>query len=225
MTLDAVILLCLVDALVCIPFFLIASLGLKAIAQRVNKNAAKLLEYLGFPGVVLHELCHSLMCRLFGIPVGEHRIEVNHLGVTGSVEAEPEQVHTFTAGFLVCFAPLYLLSLTLLLLLVWWPLLPIHWALKLYLAYSFFIGLRVSGDDVRFLADVARRMPQQALLEIGLILLPVALVIIYIMVAPLMGFGFSIWIFAISLVGGTILSSIIWSYKQPRQRDVLGSST
>ncbi len=212
------------DALVCIPFFLIASLGLKAIIRRVNKDAARLLEYIGFPGVVLHELCHSLMCRLFGIPVTEHRIKVTNIGVSGSVEVEGKAVHTFTAGFLVCFAPLYLLSLALLLLLVWWPFLAIHWALKLYLAYSFFIGLRVSGDDVRFLAKVAGKKPRQTLLEIGLILLPVILAVLYIIGAPLLGFGFSIWFFAISLVGGTLISGAIWSNQQPRQREVLGSS-
>ncbi len=223
MTLDVFILFCLVDALVCIPFFLIASLGFKAIIRRVNKNAARLLEYLGFPGVVLHELCHSLMCRFFEIPVGEHRIEVNHHRVTGSVEVELKNVHTFTAGFLVCFAPLYLLSLALMLLLVWWPFLPFHWALKLYLAYSFFIGLQVSNKDVRFLAKVAGKKPRQTLLETGLILLPVALAFLYIMGAPLLGFGFSIWFFAIFLVGGTLLSAAIWSHRQPQHRDILGS--
>ncbi len=225
MTLDTFILLCLVDTLLCMPFFLIASLGFKVIIRRVNKNAATLLEYLGFPGVVLHELCHSLMCRFFGIPVGDHRIEFKNQRVTGSVGVDVKHFHTFTAGFLICFAPLYLLSLTLLLLLVWWPFLSFHWALKLYLAYSFFIGLQVSGTDVRFLAKVVGRMPKQTLLEIGLILLPVVLAIIYILGAPLSGFGFSIWFFTISLVGGIILSGVIWSYRQPRQRNVLGSGT
>ena len=189
----------------------------------MNKDAAKLLEYIGFPGVVLHELCHSLMCRLFGIHVIERKIKVDHIGFIESFEVEGKDVQTFTSGFLVCFAPLYLLSLVLLLLLVWWPLLAIHWALKLYLAYSFFIGLRVSGEDAKFLIKVAGRNPRQTFQEIGLILLPVALAILYILGAPFLGFGFSIWFFTMTLVGGILISGAIWIHQQPRRRDVLSS--
>ena len=74
---------------------------------RVGDTVARLLFFIG---VVVHELCHRLMCALTGVPAYNTRAHYrNRYGQTspsGSVSLRQPFQMTFLQGFLVCFGPL-----------------------------------------------------------------------------------------------------------------------
>ena len=211
---DVMVLLLLLEAAVCMPIFLAASLLLLALVDFISPRLGRLLRYLAFPGVVLHEICHDLMCRAAGIPVRGHGIVVNR-GVEGFVKVDVEEIHSFAGALLAGLAPLFLLSLALYLLIAFWPVLPIHFPLKLYLAYSFFVGLPPSAADLQLPLQVARRMPSQALVEFGLLATPLAAAACYLWLCSVMSYPFSIWLLVASLAGGAAASYLVWGWVKP----------
>jgi len=211
---DMVVLLILLEAAVCMPIFLVASLLLLTLVNMVSPRLGRLLCYLAFPGVILHEICHDLVCRATGIPVRGHGIIIKR-GVMGFVEVDVEAIHSFNGALMASLAPLFLLSLSLYTLIAFWDVLPIHLPLKIYLAYSFFVGLPPSPADLRLPLSVARRMPGQAAAEIGLLTIPFAAAALYLWLCTVLAWPFSIWLLIASLAGGAAASYLAWGWVKP----------
>lgn len=216
-TYDMQVLFLLLEIIFCMPFFLIVSYLFFKLVNLISSRLAKILCYLAFPGVVLHEVCHDLMCRVTGTPVLGHHMIIRGRGVGGSVSIDTSEIQSFTYGLLICFAPLFLLSLALYLLIAFWAIAPMNEILKLYFAYCFFVGLSPSKADLSILSGIARRMPGQTLLELGLILLPVLFVFGYILVCNIFGSPFSLWLFVVAFAIGSIASYLLWQEFRPHR--------
>ena len=215
-TLDAQVLLLLLQAFIWIPMVLVASLLFLTLVDLISFRLGTILRYLAFPGVVLHEVCHDLMCRAMGIRVLEHHISLSRRrGVNGGVVVDASQIPSFVHGFLVSLAPLLLLSLILYLLIVFWVFAPMDGVLKIYFAYCLFIGLPPSRADLHLLSSVARRTPRQTVSEVGLVSIPLLMVGGYIWLCVAMQVYFSIWIFVVCLAGGGLLAYSLW---RPQRR-------
>lgn len=210
-TLDAQVLLLLLQALIWIPIVLVASLLFLTLVDLISFRLGTLLRYLAFPGVVLHEVCHDVMCRAMGIRVLEHHISLSRRrGVNGGVVVDARQIPSFVHGFLASLAPLLLLSLILYLFIVYWVFAPMDALLKIYFAYCLFVGLPPSRADLHLLSTVARRTPRQTLSQFGLLLIPLLSVCGYLWLCVATQVYFSIWILSFCLVGGGLLAYSLW---------------
>lgn len=208
----------LLEAMFCVPLFLIASLFLMTFIDFISHRLGTLLRYLAFPGVVLHEICHDVFCRITGIPILEHRIFIgNRNGVTGGVVVEASKIRTFTTSVLIGFAPLMILALALYILIAFWVIIPMHEILKYYFAYCFFIGLAPSKADIKLVTSVAKERPNQTLLELGLLSLPLFTGFTYLILRPLSAFPFSIWLFIGAVLVGALLALLCWHVFKPHR--------
>lgn len=68
-----------------------------------------ILPYATFPGVIMHEIAHRLMCDFLGIPVYEVRYFIAGPAESGYVTHE--HIHNVTHAFFTSFAPLFINSL------------------------------------------------------------------------------------------------------------------
>ena len=208
----------LFELVILIPLFLIASLCVMKIIDLVSRRLGTFIRYLAFPGVVLHEVCHDVFCRLTGIPILEHRIFLGKQdGVAGGVIVDAGKIRTFTSSFLVAFAPLILLAIGLYLLFAFWQVLPMHQGLALYFAFCFFIGLAPSRADIQLVVSVARNRPRQTFLEIGLLTLPLIAGFLYLTYCDLNALAFSFWIFSGAILGGCFLALLLWQVIKPHR--------
>jgi hypothetical protein len=215
-TFDVQVLMLLLEIIICMPIFLVASYLLLKLVNLISSRLALLLCYLAFPGVVLHEVCHDIMCRATGIPVLGHHIIIRR-GVRGGVELETSRIQSFTNGLLICLAPLFILSLALYFLIAFWAIAPMHEILKLYFAYCFFIGLSPSKADLNVLSSIARRMPGQTLMELGLIFLPLLFVFGYLLFCTIASSPFSLWLFVVTFAMGSLVAYLLWREYQPHR--------
>ncbi len=208
----------LLEVMFCIPLFLIASLLLMTFTDFISHRLGTLLRYLAFPGVVLHEICHDLLCRITGIPILEHRIFIgNRNGVAGGVVVEASKIHTFTTSVLIGFAPLIILALALYLLIAFWVIIPMHEILKYYFAFCFFIGLAPSKADIKLVTSVAKERPNQTILELGLLSIPLFTALTYLFLRTLWALPFSIWLFSGAVLAGALLALLFWQVFKPHR--------
>ncbi len=215
-TFDLFVLAMLLDAMIYIPLFLIASLVLMKLIDVLSRRLGTLIRYLALPGIVLHEICHDLFCRLTGIPVLEHRIFLgNHEGVAGGVIVDVDKIRTFTSSILVAFAPLIILAFGLYLLLSSWLVLPMHQGLVFYFAFCFFIGLSPSKADVQLVISVAKNRPSQTFLELILLSLPLIAGCLYLVIVSLTEATFSIILLGGTIIGSSVLALIFWQLLKP----------
>ncbi|MFX1564810.1 MAG: hypothetical protein ACFFCH_02345 [Promethearchaeota archaeon] len=215
-TFDLFVLAMLLDAMIYIPLFLIASLVLMKLIDVLSRRLGTLIRYLALPGIVLHEICHDLFCRLTGIPVLEHRIFLrNHEGVAGGVIVDVAKIRTFTSSILVAFAPLIILAFGLYLLLSSWLVLPMHQGLVFYFAFCFFIGLSPSKADVQLVISVAKNRPSQTFLELILLSLPLIASCLYLVIVSLTEATFSIILLGGTIIGSSVLALIFWQLLKP----------
>ena len=206
------------EIMFCIPLFLIASLLLVTFIDFVSHRLGTLLRYLAFPGVVLHEICHDILCRITGIPILKHRIFIgNRNGVVGGVVVEASKIRTFTTSVLIGFAPLIILALALYLLIAFWVIIPMHEILKYYFAFCFFIGLAPSKADIKLVTSVAKERPNQTILELGLLSIPLLTGLIYLFFRPLWALPFSIWLFSGAVLAGALLALLFWQVFKPHR--------
>ncbi len=219
LTSDLFVLGLLVEAIIYIPLFLIASLFIMKLINLLSRRVGTIIRYLAFPGVVLHEVCHDLFCRVTGIPIIEHRIFLGkHEGVAGGVIMDATKIRTFTSSFLVAFAPFFILAFALYLLVAFWQLLPMHHGLALYLAFCFFIGLSPSRADVQLIVSVAQERPGQTLLEIGLLTIPVIAAIGYLRFCSAASLPFSFGVFIGLILVGAIFALLLWQLLSPHRK-------
>lgn len=198
-------------AMVVIPFFLLASLFLMKFIDIISRRLGSLIRYLAFPGVVLHEVCHDLFCRVTGVPILEHRLFIRtQNGGPGGVIIDAGKIRSFTSGFLVGFAPLMILALALYLLITFWAILPMQEGLKYYFGFCFFIGLSPCRADVSLVLSVARERPGQTLLELGLLFIPLLTGFAYLRLCSIGFTTFSIWLFVGAILGGALLAILTW---------------
>lgn len=208
----------LFEAMIYIPIFLLASLFIMKFIDLISSKLSTFIRYLAFPGVVLHEVCHYLLCRLTGVPIVEHRIFLGKQeGVVGGVIVDAGKIQTFTSGFLVAFAPLIILAVALYLFIAFWQFLPMHRVLALYFAFCFFIGLSPSKADVQLVVSVARDRPSQTLLELGLLSFPLITGIAYLVYSALTKTTFSFLIFSGAILGGGLLALLLWQVLNPHR--------
>ncbi len=208
----------LFEALICIPIFLIASLFIMKLIDLISSKLGTFIRYLAFPGVVLHEVCHSLLCRITGVPIVEHRLFLGKQeGIARGVIVDAKKIQNFTSGFLVAFAPLLILALGLYLLIAFWQVLPMHQGLALYFAFCFFIGLSPSKADVQLVVSVAKDRPSQTLLELGLLSFPLATGFAYLVYSALIETPFSFLIFSGAILGGGVVSLLLWQGLNPHR--------
>jgi hypothetical protein len=209
----------LIDALVYIPLFLIASLALMKIIDVLSSRLGTLIRYLAFPGIVLHEICHDILCRLTGIPILEHRIFLGKdEDFARGVIVDVDKIRTFTSSFLVAFAPFIILAVSLYLLIVFWQVLPMHQALAIYFAFCFFIGLSPSKADVKLVVTVAKNRPSQTFLELILLSLPLVASYLYLIYISLTDATFSIIHLSGSIIGACILALVLWHFFKPNRK-------
>jgi hypothetical protein len=219
LTPDLFVLGLLVEAIIYIPLFLVASLFIMKLIDLLSRRVGTIIRYLAFPGVVLHEVCHDLFCRVTGIPIIEHRIFLGkHEGVAGGVIMDATKIRTFTSSFLVAFAPFFILAFALYLLVVFWQILPMHQGLALYFAFCFFIGLSPSRADVRLIVSVAQKRPSQTVLEIGLLTIPVIAAIGYLRFCSVASLQFSFGIFIGIILVGAIFALLLWQLLSPHRK-------
>jgi hypothetical protein len=218
LTPDLYVLALFFDAMIYIFLFLIASLILMKFIDFVSQRMGTFIRYLAFPGVVLHEVCHDIFCRLTGIPILEHRIFIGKQeGVSGGVIVDTSEIQTFTSSLLVAFAPLIILGLALYLLIIFWQVLPIHQSLALYFAFCFFIGLSPSKADVKLVISVAKNRPGQTFLEMGLHTVPLITGSFYLAYCWIGNMTFSFWIFGGVILSGILIALLLWHRLKPRR--------
>lgn len=199
------------DAIIYILLFLISSIVLMKFIDLISHRLGTFIRYLAFPGVVLHEVCHDIFCRLTGIHIIEHRIFLGKQeGVAGGVIVNEDKIQTFTSSLLVAFAPLLVLGLALFLLITFWQMLPIHQVLGLYFAFCFFIGLSPSRADVKLVMSVAKNRPRQTFLELGLLSIPLITGYFYLTYCWISNSSFSFWIFGCVILCGIIIAFLLW---------------
>ncbi|MDO8056175.1 MAG: metalloprotease family protein [Candidatus Hermodarchaeota archaeon] len=203
----------ILEALVAIPIFVGLSLLLMKIVELISSRLARFIRYLAFPGVVLHELCHELLCRITRVPVLEHRLRFlnNKSGVEG-ILIDTRHIRTFTTGFLVAFAPVIILALALYMSLLFWSMLPMHELLKYYFIFCFFIGLAPSKTDWLMVSSVVKTDPRQAFFELSLLSLPVITTFCYLLLRPIWNLPFSIFSFCLAFFTGVLVSLLTWRY-------------
>lgn len=219
LTPDLFVLGLLVEAIIYIPLFLVASLFIMKLIDLLSRRVGTFIRYLAFPGVVLHEVCHDLFCRVTGIPIIEHRIFLGkHEGVAGGVIMDATKIRTFTSSFLVAFAPFFILAFALYLLIVFWQILPMHQGLALYFAFCFFIGLSPSRTDVQLIVSVAQEHPGQTILEIGLLTIPVIAAIGYLRFCSVASLPFSFGVFIGIILVGAIFTLLLWQLLNPHRK-------
>ncbi|MFX1508725.1 MAG: hypothetical protein ACFFBR_00325 [Promethearchaeota archaeon] len=217
-TFDLFVLAMLFEAMVYIPLFLTASLALMKFIDILSCRLGTLIRYLAFPGIVLHEICHDLLCRLTGIPILEHRIFLGkHEGVVGGVIVDVDKIQTFTSSILVAFAPFFILAFGLYLLISSWHVLPMHQGLVIYFAFCFFIGLSPSKADVQLVISVAKNRPSQTFLELLLLSLPLIAGCLYLIYNSLTGATFSIILLGALIIGSSVLALILWQLLKPHR--------
>ncbi|MFX0169905.1 MAG: hypothetical protein ACFE89_11195 [Candidatus Hodarchaeota archaeon] len=201
----------ILKAFIAIPLFLCVSLIFLKIIDLVSSRLHTLVRYLAFPGVVLHEVCHDLLCRITGIPVLEHRIFIKtHKGVCNGLVMDTQHIRTFTTGFLVGFAPLIILALSLYFFITFWTQLPMHEILKCYFVFCFFIGLAPSKTDLQIVSSIVKDHPRQTLLELSLISLPFFATIGYLFIRSLWLLPFSLLVFSGVFLVGVLVSFLLW---------------
>lgn len=217
-SLDVQILLLLIETGLIMPLFLIASILIVAIVNIISRRLGLILHYLAFPGVVLHKLCQAILYRITRIPVNDPPDKFSQVR-NGCDEStiNCSTIHSFTGGLIVSLAPLYLLSLALYSLLVFWTIVPMHELLKWYFAFCFFIGLPPSRTDYHLVVSPARQRPSQALLGLGLLCFPFLSAGGYLVLCSLFAIPFSLFFFGMSLVGGTLLAYLLWRKTYPYQ--------
>jgi len=208
----------LYDAIIFIPFFLIASLLLMKFIDLISRRLGTFIRYLAFPGVVLHEVCHDIICRIIGIPILEHRIIIGKKEeAAGGVIVDTGKIQTFTSGFFVAFAPFFILALALYLLITFWQIIPIHQGLALYFAFCFFIGLSPSKADIQLILSVAKNRPGQTLLELGLLSIPIITGVLYLHYCSVTFTPFSFPIFGGAILGGGLIACLLWQILKPNR--------
>lgn len=210
-TLDLFTLGLLFEMMISIPIYLFTSLIFMKLIDLISNRLGKILRYLAFPGIVLHEVCHDLFCRLTGVPIIEHRIFIGKQdNISGGVVIDQQKVRSFTTGFLIGFAPLIILAIGLYLLFVFWSFLPMQEVLKYYFAFCFFIGLSPSKSDVRLVTTIAKRRPKQTLQEMCFLSFPLLAGFIYLMLCSTWSLIFSIWVFIGLIAGNGLVALATW---------------
>jgi hypothetical protein len=201
------------EAVVAILVFVGLSLLFMKIIELISSRFGRVIRYLAFPGVVLHELCHELLCRITGVPVLEHRLRVlkNKSGIEG-ILIDTRQIRNFTTGLVVGFAPVIILALALFMSLLFWSLLPMHELLKCYLSFCFFIGLAPNKTDWLIVSSVAKAHPRQAFVELSLLSFPVFVAFGYLFLRSIWGHPFSIVSFSLAFLTGILVSLLSWRY-------------
>ncbi len=210
-TLDLFALGLLFEMTITIPIFLFVSLIFMKLIDLISNRLGTILRYLAFPGIVLHEVCHDLFCRLTGVPIIEHRIFIGKQdNISGGVVIDTQKIRSFTTSFLIGFAPLIILAIGLYLLFAFWPLLPMQDVLKYYFAFCFFIGLSPSKGDVQLVTTIAKRRPKQTLQEICFLSFPLLAGFTYLMLCSLWSLNFSIWILIGLMIGNGLFALAAW---------------
>jgi len=201
----------ILGALAAIPILVALSLFLTKIIELISRRLGRFVRYLAFPGVVLHELCHELFCRITGIPVLEHRLQFldKKSGIEG-ILIDTRHIRNFTTSLLVSFAPALILALALYSSLLFWSLLPMHELLKYYFIFCFFIGLAPSKTDWLIVSSVAKTRPRQSFIELSLLSLPVFTAFGYLFLRSIWGHPFSIISFSLAVFAGVLVSLLSW---------------
>lgn len=190
---------------------LIASILFMKIIDFISIRLGNLIRYLAFPGLILHKVCHDVMCHITGVPVLGHHIFPTKKGEVGNrVRVDSQKVQNFTCSLLIGLAPLLILSVVLFLFLMFWNFLPLLGLLKLYFAFCFFIGLPPSRADLHLITSIAKEKPRQTLLEIGLLTLPLLASFGYLTTWSLWHTQFSMWMLVAIFLTTTLLAYFLW---------------
>ena len=200
-------------ALVAIPIFVGFSLLLTKIIELISSRLARFVRYLAFPGLVLHELCHELLCRITKVPVLEHRLRfLNNKGGVEGILIDARHIRTFTTSFLVGLAPVIILALALYTSLLFWSMLPMHELIKYYFIFCFFIGLAPNKTDWLLVSSVVKAHPRQAFVEFILLFLPIITAVCYLLLCSIWNLSFSIISFSLAFFIGSLVSLLTWRY-------------
>ena len=203
----------ILGVLVAIPILVGLSLLLMKLIELISSRLGKFVRYLAFPGVVLHELCHKLLCKISGVQVLEHHPQfMKNKSRFERIIVDTRQIHNFTTGVIVGFAPTIILALGLYLSLLFWSLLPLPELLKYYFSFCFFIGSAPNRTDRLIVSSVTKTRSRQTLLEISLLSLPFITAFGYIFLRPLWGHPFSIITFSLTFLAGVLVSLLSWRY-------------
>lgn len=156
-------------------FFVSGFLGALLQQPTYGRQIVIILSYLFCVGVIVHEVAHQLMCKVFGVEVKE----VQYFRVESKKHAE--KVHTriggyvatgdigsFTTGIFLGIAPILVNGLLLALLYYYYPV----WmetgyeGILIYLGVALGLGARPSGRDLTACWRIFQKHPGRGILEI-----------------------------------------------------------
>lgn len=146
-----------------IPIVVVLSLfisGFLGALARHSKNGLQItifFSYLVCVGVIVHELAHQLMCKLFGARIkGIQYFGVNRQRIAGREytsiggHVDCEEVPSIIAGMYLGLAPLLVNGLLIAIIYFYWPVLgetAYNW-LFIYLGIALALGARPSKEDL-----------------------------------------------------------------------------
>ncbi|MBD3196039.1 MAG: hypothetical protein GF317_13355 [Candidatus Lokiarchaeota archaeon] len=142
-----------------------------------NKLIKKTLYFLGFIGVIVHELSHALMCIFVGEDV--RKVKLDRKKIKGSVALKYPERETFLQALLTGIAPLIISSY------IAWLLLTVFFNHNIndylrigciILFISIIIGASPSWQDIRLIGNAAKRDLSYTLYQILLISISIPLV-------------------------------------------------
>ena len=167
-----------IPIVIVLTLFVSVFLGTLAKRSATGAQIATLFSVLFCVGVIIHELAHQLMCKVFGVGIreiqyfGVSRTRIagrEYTNIGGHVDCE--DVPSIIAGIALGIAPLLLNGILVALIYYYWPLLgeTSYYGLFAYLGIALALGARPSKEDLAVWWHAFQKSPGRNLWEVLLL--------------------------------------------------------